>query len=102
MYKLNSYLANKHYLNVASVVIGLLLSSSSFALKDDIEKPVYINADSVLFNKTKGQGVYEGNVSIVQGSLEMRATKIEISAPGGEIKKNYRIGFSCKLQTKNG
>jgi len=56
MYKLNSYLQNKKQSLALSITLTLLLSSSAHALKDDIEKPVYINADSVLFNKSKGQG----------------------------------------------
>ena len=100
MYKLNSTLPNK--INVASVLLTttLVFSSSAHALKDDIEKPVHINADSVLFNKTKGIGVYEGNVSIVQGSLDIRAAKIEINAPGGEIKNIIASGSPVKFQQK--
>lgn len=114
MYTLNLYRLNKRgatlrcLLAKARVVFRLvalsaattLFCSSAFALKGDIEKPVYINADSVLFNKSKGQGVYEGNVSIVQGSLDIRAAKIEIHAPGGEIKKISAIGSPVKFKQK--
>lgn len=100
MYKLNSYLPNKRFLASGLMAITFVLSSSAYALKDDIEKPVYINADSVLFNKNKGFGVYEGNVSIVQGSLDIRARKIEINAPGGEITKIIASGAPVKFQQK--
>lgn len=108
MYKLNLFQLNKKisangfFISSTSlfVVITLLLSSSAYALKDDITKPVYINADSVLFNKSKGQGVYEGNVSIVQGSLDIRATKIDINAPGGEIKTITATGSPVKFKQK--
>ena len=100
MYKLNSYLLNKTLTASALCILSLLLSTAAHALKDDIEKPVYINADSVLFNKSKGQGVYEGNVSIVQGSLDIRAAKIEITAPGGEIKKITASGSPVKFKQK--
>jgi lipopolysaccharide export system protein LptA len=78
----------------------LLVSSSAHALRDDIEKPVHINADSVLFNKTKGLAVYEGNVSIVQGSLDIRAAKIEINAPNNEIVKISANGSPVSFQQK--
>lgn len=100
MYKLNSYLPNRKHIVILSITLILFLSASAHALKDDIEKPVYINADSVLFNKSKGQGVYEGNVSIVQGSLDIRAAKIEIHAPGGEIKKITASGSPVKFKQK--
>jgi len=100
MYKPNSFLLNKSLAILVLIALSLGLSSSANALKDDIEKPVYINADSVLFNKSKGQGVYEGNVSIVQGSLDIRAAKIEINAPGGEIKKITASGSPVKFKQK--
>ena len=100
MYKLNSHLLNNHFLASMLIASLLVLSSSVQALKDDIEKPVYINANSVLFNKSKGLGVYEGNVSIVQGSLDIRAAKIEINAPGGEITKITATGGPVKFQQK--
>ena len=100
MYKLNLPRPNNSFL-VTVLLSSLLLSHSSVhALKDDIEKPVYINADSVLFNKAKGQGVYEGNVTIVQGSLDIRAAKIDIHAPGGEIKTITATGSPVKFQQK--
>jgi len=101
MYKLNSYLLNKRFFSsllVTTVVVTL--SSNALALKDDIEKPVHINADSVLFNKSKGLGVYEGNVSIVQGSLDIRAAKIEITAPSGQIQRITASGSPVKFQQK--
>ncbi|MEH6455836.1 MAG: lipopolysaccharide transport periplasmic protein LptA [Cocleimonas sp.] len=100
MYKLNSYLPNNRFLASVLIATTLVLSSSAHALKDDIEKPVHINADSVLFNKTKGLGVYEGNVSIVQGSLDIRAAKIEITAPGGQITTITASGSPVKFQQK--
>ncbi len=70
------------------------------ALKSDIEKPVHINADSVLFNKEKGLAVYEGNVNITQGTLEIRAGKIEIKAPDNEIEKISASGKPVSFKQK--
>lgn len=100
MYKLYSYLQNKSFYATVFIALLVTLSSTANALKDDIEKPVQIDADSVLFNKTKGIGVYEGNVSIVQGSLDIRATKIEIDAPNGEIQKITASGSPVKFKQK--
>jgi len=102
MYKLYSYLQNNSGILLIAVLTSVIITitSTAHALQDDIEKPVHINADSVLFNKTKGIGVYEGNVSIVQGSLDIRARKIEISAPDGEIKKITATGSPVKFKQK--
>lgn len=100
MCKLNSFLLNKRILPTSIVVSSLFISSFAQALKDDIEKPVYINADSVLFNKAKGLGVYEGNVSIVQGSLDIRAAKIQINAPAGNIQTITATGSPVTFKQK--
>ncbi len=70
------------------------------ALKSDIEQPIHINADSVLFNKSKGLAVYEGNVSIVQGSLQIKASRIEINAPNNQIVKIITKGNPVQFQQK--
>ena len=93
MYSLNLY-------QPVAISLLLLFSSSSFALKSDIEKPVRISADSVLFNKTKGLAVYQGNVSIIQGTLKISAHKIEINAPNNEITKISANGTPVAFQQK--
>jgi len=103
---INKYFSHLFYLlkNMVSMTFLASLFALSFpahALKDDVSKPVYINADSVVFNKTKGFAVYEGNVSIVQGSLEIKAWKIEIKAPKNKIKlieaKGSPVSFKQKM-----
>lgn len=84
-----------------TAVTSVLISTPVFALKEDVTKPVYINADSVVFNKSKGFAVYEGNVSIVQGTLEIKAYKIEIKAPKNKIilieAKGNPVSFKQKM-----
>lgn len=104
MYRLNLYQQSNKLINASSKIIIsallLVLSTSAIALKDDVEKPVHINADSVLFNKSKGLAVYEGNVSIVQGTLKIRANRIEINAPNNEIEKITANGTPVSFQQK--
>lgn len=104
MYRLNFYQQINTMLNTTRkgiiCALLLLLSSSAFALKSDVEKPVHINADSVLFNKSKGLAVYEGNVSIVQGTLKIHANRIEINAPNNEILKITATGSPVSFQQK--
>lgn len=77
-----------------------LVSTTAFALKNDVEKPVNIQADTVLFNRVKGLAVYEGNVNITQGTLEIRAHKIEIFAPDNEIEKIIAQGNPVSFKQK--
>lgn len=89
---------NKNFSLVLISFIAISIQYSVFALKSDIEKPVHINADSVLFNKSNGQAIYEGNVSIVQGTLDIKAAKIEINAPNNEISKITASGNPVRFQ----
>ena len=100
MYKFNSIPPNNSMAKTIAIVILLLSASLASALKSDVEKPVHIDADSVLFNKTKGLAVYEGNVSIVQGSLEITAHRIEINAPNNEIETITATGKPVSFQQK--
>lgn len=72
----------------------LLLSSSAaaFALAEDVEKPVSIEANSVVFNKNAGTAVYAGRVEIKQGTLRITAERIEIQAPNNEIQSIKATG----------
>jgi lipopolysaccharide export system protein LptA len=83
-----------------SIFFFFLSSSFASALTTDVEKPVHIDADSVLFNKSKGQAVYEGNVSIVQGTLKIKAQRIEIKAPNNNIESITATGNPVSFQQK--
>jgi len=82
------------------ISLFMFFTSSAIALKEDVEKPVYISADSVVFNKSKGFAIYEGHVSIVQGTLKITASKIEIKAPKNEIRKITATGAPVSFQQK--
>jgi len=100
MYRFNLTLQNNRMYKTLAIFIFLLSNSYIFALKTDVEKPVHINADSVLFNKSKGQAVYQGNVSIVQGSLKITAQRIEIKAPNNKIDSITATGNPVTFQQK--
>lgn len=76
----------------------LIVPSLAWSLTEDVEKPVDIEADSVMFNNEKGIADYEGNVIIIQGSLEIRAAKVNIQAPDHEITSIVATGSPVKLK----
>lgn len=98
MFKPFSHQLNKNKFVYFVACLIITTPNLTHALKSDIEKPVHINADSVLFNKSIGQAVYEGNVSIVQGTLDIRANKIEINAPNNKITKITANGSPVNFQ----
>ncbi|HMT93563.1 lipopolysaccharide transport periplasmic protein LptA [uncultured Thiothrix sp.] len=76
----------------------LLASTTAYAISSDAEKPVMIESDSVVFNKEAGTAVYAGNVEIKQGTLSIRASRIEISAPDNEIQTIKATGSPVNFQ----
>jgi len=98
---------NKHLSLLQGSLLGLLrglllcslfLPSLSWALSTDVEKPVNIEADTVMFNNEKGVADYQGHVIILQGSLEIRADKVNIQAPGHEIISIVATGKPVNMQ----
>ena len=101
MYILNINPHTKKIKMLATILFSISLlgtSNTVYALKEDVSKPVHIDADSVLFNKSKGLAVYEGNVLIKQGSLVIKANKIEITAPKNDIQKITATGNPVSFQ----
>ena len=94
MYKQNLNPLNKSFIALALV----LFSTPLLALKDDVTKPVRIEADTIVFNKSQGFGKYSGNVVIVQGSLQIRAASIEIKAPNSNIELITAKGGPVRFQ----
>jgi lipopolysaccharide export system protein LptA len=62
-------------------LIGLVIYSSVFALPDDQYQPIEIHADSATRNEKQGITIYQGNVFMKQGSLEVRADNITVRNP---------------------
>lgn len=53
----------------------LLLSTQLLALPDDNKQPLLVKADSADLSQTQHLGVYQGHVSIDQGSTHIRSDK---------------------------
>jgi lipopolysaccharide export system protein LptA len=92
------FLFSKRNKSLALLLCSLLIPSMTWALSKDVEKPVNIEADSVMFNNEKGIADYQGNVIIVQGSLEIHASKVNIQAPDHEIVSIVATGSPVKMQ----
>jgi len=93
------YKQNSNPLSKCLIVLAIAsFNMPAMALKDDVTKPVKIEADTIVFNKAKGFGKYSGNVVIVQGSLQIRAASIEIKAPNSQIQMITAKGGPVRFQ----
>ncbi|MCK5813616.1 MAG: lipopolysaccharide transport periplasmic protein LptA [Cocleimonas sp.] len=100
MYMQNLILIRRNRVNLLIVFAVLLFPSYSWAVKADASKPLVIDADSVTFNKSQGKAVYQGNVSIKQGTLKIHAARIEINAPNNKIINIIATGFPLKVEQR--
>ncbi len=65
-------------------LILLLAGSSAFALSDDRRQPIELEADSVDINEAAGVSVYQGDVLLRQGSIEIQADRVTVHHQGGK------------------
>jgi lipopolysaccharide export system protein LptA len=70
----------------------LLASNLALALPDDANQPISIIADSAFKDDKLGLTIYEGNVSINQGSLNILANKVTIFVVAEQVSKIVAIG----------
>jgi lipopolysaccharide export system protein LptA len=63
-------------LQASLLFISSIISIVTFALPDDSKQPMYIVADSTLFNYKTGQDIYIGNVKVDQGTSHLTADRL--------------------------
>jgi lipopolysaccharide export system protein LptA len=103
-----------------AVLCAALLASPVHAEKADRDKPVNLEADSVTLDDIKKISVYEGNVVLSQGTLMLRADRVQVtqnasgldrvSATGRPVAFRQKIdgrdefieGFANRIEYDNG
>jgi lipopolysaccharide export system protein LptA len=85
---------------ILSCLIGVLLAPSAFAEKADRGKPINLEADSVTLDDIKKIGVYQGNVILIQGTLMMRADRVDISQDENGLKNVIATGNPVSFKQK--
>jgi lipopolysaccharide export system protein LptA len=70
---------SRHLLRTAALVLVLGLAPSLHAEKTDKEKPINFTSDDGQVNYEKRTGVLKGNVVITQGTLTIKANRIDFT-----------------------
>ena len=74
---------------IVALACGLLLcAAAARAEKADSEKPVNLEADRVTVDDVKQLAVFEGNVVLTQGTLQIRGDRMEVR----QDKEGFRYG----------
>jgi lipopolysaccharide export system protein LptA len=76
-----------------SAVIALLLwSFSVYAEKSDREKPINVEADRVSLDNINKVQVFEGNVVMIQGTMQLRTHKLVVTQDVDGFQKGEATG----------
>ncbi len=83
------------------ISIFLLLSTQlAMAEQADRSKPVNLEADSVTVDDLRKISIYTGNVSLIQGTMTLRADRIEVRQDGEGFSKAVAFGKPVYFRQK--
>jgi lipopolysaccharide export system protein LptA len=79
---------------------ALALPGLGAADQTDREKPVNIEADRLTIDDVKKESVFEGNVTVSQGTLLLRADKVVVKQDAGGFNYAYAYGKPAYFKQK--
>jgi len=84
------------------LIISILAWSAlpAFAEKADRDKPVHLEADNVTLDDIKKVSVFDGNVLLVQGTLMLRADRLEARQDGDGLQNVSAKGNPVSFRQK--
>ncbi|TDG14768.1 lipopolysaccharide transport periplasmic protein LptA [Seongchinamella unica] len=81
-----------------ALVYSLGLPAATWALPDDRDQPIRIEADEALRDEKQGFTRYQGNVRMDQGSLHIEADQLTVFHDDKEADRVMATGKPAKLQ----
>jgi len=83
-----------------AVLCAALLASSAHAEKADRDKPVNLEADTVTLDDINKVSVYQGNVVLSQGTLMLRADRVQVTQNAEGLDKAIATGHPVAFRQK--
>lgn len=65
----------------------MALAGNASALEGDASAPIKVSAERADFDQSRGSAIYTGDVFLQQGSIEIRARKMEVFAADGGLNR---------------
>ncbi len=78
----------------------MLLATPAYAEQADRNKPVNLEADSVTLDDVKKISVYKGNVILSQGTLMLRADRVQVTQNASGLDKVSATGTPVTFRQK--
>jgi lipopolysaccharide export system protein LptA len=91
---------NKLNIRLYAMLCAILLATSAHAEKADRDKPVNLEADTVTLDDIKKISVYQGNVVLSQGTLMLRADRVQVTQNADGLDKVSAIGRPVAFRQK--
>lgn len=85
---------------LAAMLCGALLATPALAEKADRDKPVNLEADSVTLDDIRKVSVYQGNVILSQGTLMLRADRVQVTQSDAGLDKLVATGRPVAFRQK--
>ncbi|MDR1936476.1 MAG: lipopolysaccharide transport periplasmic protein LptA [Candidatus Accumulibacter sp.] len=76
----------------AGMTVAILLPFPAHAEKADREKPINIEADRVSMDDINKVQVFEGNVVMIQGTMQLRTSKLVVTQDSDGFQKGVATG----------
>jgi lipopolysaccharide export system protein LptA len=83
-----------------AIVAGCLLSGPVVAEKADRTKPVNVEADKLTIDDAKKESVFEGNVTLIQGTLMLKADRIVVKQDAQGFNYGFAYGKPAYFRQK--
>jgi lipopolysaccharide export system protein LptA len=87
-----------------SLIVLVCAPVTGWALPEDTQQPIHVQADTVEIDDRRGVSVYQGNVHLTQGSIVLTADKLTVYHPKRQLEKAIAEGnpahYKQDLDTK--
>jgi len=95
--------SGRRYLSIgtaagAALLAILLFNAPVHALPEDREQPIRITADKAVRNEKRGVTIYNGNVEMRQGSMELDADRLIVFHKGEDANKIVAHGDPARMR----
>lgn len=81
-------------------LISVLCTTGAMALSSDRDQPAVIEADDVEFDFRTGVRTYRGNVSVVQGTLQIKSDKLIVNYKDGKMQNATAWGNPARFRQR--
>lgn len=89
-----------HRTTLLALAAALLLPAVVFAERADRDKPVNLESDKITVDDVKKQHIFEGNVTLTQGTLVIRADRMVVTQDANGFQKGIAYGHPARFKQK--